>query len=190
MATLQHSEDAPPCVSETPTEQFQAIINRMKALRREVLDLPAAILIPPERHDNRQKYAMHIALEYALAAVSGDNMPTQSLTEAIRENNERLPWEIVRDNAADAELLAAYAEFEVAEKAFRSATEGGQDDANDHSSAIATKIAAIPARTPPGLAAKLKVLASDVDATNGANWTKPLILSLAADGERLAMTAA
>ena len=110
MATADHSGDAPSCATETPTtippDHIQAIRDRIKALRTEVLNLPHEILIPPERHDNRQRYAMFFVLDYALAAVDGDETPRSTLAKMITDTNERLPPEIARDNAADAELLA------------------------------------------------------------------------------------
>jgi len=171
-----------------PADQFQAILDKLELLRREVLDLPCEILIPPERHDNRQRYAMHLALDYALAAVTGDDTPMPPLAEAIQGLNSRERWEIERDNAADAELLKTFAEFEDAEKVFLAAPEPDQGAANERVTTAATKLASVPALTLPGLAAKLNVLVNDADTLNGPDWTEALIRGAAADAERLAMT--
>ena len=171
-----------------PADQFQAILDKLELLRREVLNLPHEILIPPERHDNRQRYAMHLVLDYALAAVTGDDTPMPPLAEAIQGLNSRERWEIERDNAADAELLKTFAEFEDAEKVFLTAPEADQGAANDSVTAAATKLSGMTAYTLPGLAAKLKVLANDADTLNGPDWTEALIRGVAADAERLAMT--
>lgn len=171
-----------------PADQFQAILDKLELLRREVLNLPHEILFPPEPHDNRQRYAMYFVLDYALAAVTGDRAPMPPLAEAIQGLNSRERWEIERDNAADAELLKTFAEFEDAEKVFLTAPEADQGAANERVTTAATKLAAVPALTLPGLAAKLKVLANDAAVTNGPEWTEDLIRGAAADAERLAMT--
>ena len=64
-----------------PADHLQAIRGRIEALRTEVLSLPHEILIPPERHDNRQRYAMFFILDYALAAIDGDETLNAVLTE-------------------------------------------------------------------------------------------------------------
>ena len=172
-----------------PADQFQAILDKLELLRREVLNLPHEILIPPERHDNRQRYAMHLALDYALAAVTEDDTPMPPLAEAIQGLNSRERWEIERDNAADAELLKTFAEFEAAERVFMASPETEEGIAADGLvSAAATKITGIQARTFPGLVAKLKVLANDAETLAGADWTEDLVRGLVADAERLAMT--
>lgn len=91
-------------------------------------------------------------------------------------------------HTTDADLLALCAEFEAGEEAFLAAHETDQGAANDRVAAAATKIAAMPALTLPGLAAKLRVLANDADTLNGPDWTEALITGAAADAERLALT--
>ena len=194
MAKRDYTRSAPACAPQTTTtttaDQFQAILDKLELLRREVLNLPHKILIPPERHDNRQRYAMHLALDYALAAVTGDDTPMPPLAEAIQGLNSRERWEIERDNAADADLLKTFAEFEEAEKVFLTAPETDQGAANERVTTAATKLASVPALTLPGLAAKLKVLANDAETLAGADWTEDLVRGLVADAERLAMTGA
>ena len=90
--------------------------------------------------------------------------------------------------SSDAELLTLAAEFNVAESEFLAASETEEGRAADaRAAAAARKIAAMPARTFPGLVAKIKVLAADADITEGADWTKALIRGVAADAERLVM---
>jgi len=194
MADRDISGTAPPCAPETTTtttaDQFQAILDKLEVLRREVLDLPCEILIPPERHDNRQRYAMYFVLEYALAAVTGDDTPMPPLAKMLQDINTRERWENERDNAADAELLALCAEFEDAEGTFLSCPETDQTAANDRVTVTARKLSGMTAYTLPGLAAKLKVLANDAETLAGADWTEDLVRGLVADAERLAMTGA
>jgi hypothetical protein len=188
-------ESTPKSASVTPSHNttapdpdfLTAVLTKMEDLRREVLDLPCEILIPPERHDNRQKYAMYFVLERALDVITGDGYPARPLAEVLRGLNTRSRQEIERDNGADAELLTLCAEFEADEEAFLAAHETDQGAANDRVAAAATKIAAMPALTLPGLAAKLKVLANDADAITGPDWTAALITGAAADAERLAL---
>ena len=91
----------------------------------------------------------------------------------------------------DAELLKAFAEFDAAERVFATAPESEEGRAaNAHVTAAATKIAAMQARTFPGLIAKLKVLENDADVVSCADWTEDLIRSVVADAEAMQGSAA
>ena len=85
---------------------LDTIRDRIEALGREVLDLPCEILIPPERHDNRQKYAMYAVLDYVLGMIDSDCGSKATLAETIKDINARSREEIERDAAEGAGLSA------------------------------------------------------------------------------------
>ncbi|MBF0561103.1 MAG: hypothetical protein HQL37_03595 [Alphaproteobacteria bacterium] len=168
--------------------------NKVEALRHEVLGLPCETLIPPEPHDNRQKYAMFLVLDYVMAAINGDDTPMPPLMEAIKDLNARLPQELARDAAADdAELLATIAEYNRLDKVYCDlcqAKEAGRATEAEITACgvgfadLGHKMAEIPAMSLTGILAKLRVVVDDLQ--NGrCDWSEALAGGLVGDVERM-----